>query len=129
MGAVVLGDYKRLAEGQSCRCTSRILEVPAGIRPGTPTTGSTVKNIETKMTDAIEKIAPALSRDNRIASSDRPEGHRRGADWSEEGELIIGDRKTAIAVDAIINQKGTGIKCIYVASAKRPHPLHQWSAS
>jgi len=66
VGAVVLGDYKRLAEGQTCRCTGRILEVPVGPELqgrvvdslGNPIDGKGA--IETKMTDAIEKIAPGV---------------------------------------------------------------------
>ena len=131
VGAVVLGDYKKLAEGQTCRCTGRILEVPVGPELqgrvvdslGNPIDGKGA--IETKLTDAIEKIAPGvIARQSvdqpvqiglKAIDSMVPIG--RG-----QRELIIGDRqvgKTAIAVDAIINQKGTGIKCIYVAVGQK----------
>jgi F-type H+-transporting ATPase subunit alpha len=131
VGAVVLGDYKRLAEGQTCRCTGRILEVPVGPELqgrvvdslGNPIDGKGV--IETKMTDAIEKIAPGV-----IARQSVDQPVQIGLKAIDamvpigrgQRELIIGDRqigKTAIAVDAIINQKGTGIKCIYVAIGQK----------
>ena len=131
VGAVVLGDYKRLAEGQTCRCTGRILEVPVGPELqgrvvdslGNPIDG--MGAIETKMTDAIEKIAPGV-----IARQSVDQPVQIGLKAIDamvpigrgQRELIIGDRqvgKTAIAVDAIINQKGTGIKCIYVAVGQK----------
>ena len=131
VGAVVLGDYKRLAEGQTCRCTGRILEVPVGPELqgrvvdslGNPIDGKGA--IETKMTDAIEKIAPGV-----IARQSVDQPVQIGLKAIDamvpigrgQRELIIGDRqvgKTAIAVDAIINQKGTGIKCIYVAVGQK----------
>jgi len=131
VGAVVLGDYKRLAEGQTCRCTGRILEVPVGPELqgrvvdslGNPIDGKGA--IETKMTDAIEKIAPGV-----IARQSVDQPVQIGLKAIDamvpigrgQRELIIGDRqigKTAIAVDAIINQKGTGIKCIYVAIGQK----------
>jgi len=131
VGAVVLGDYKRLAEGQTCRCTGRILEVPVGPELqgrvvdslGNPIDGKGA--IDTKMTDAIEKIAPGV-----IARQSVDQPVQIGLKAIDamvpigrgQRELIIGDRqvgKTAIAVDAIINQKGTGIKCIYVAVGQK----------
>ncbi len=131
VGAVVLGDYKGLAEGQACRCTGRILEVPVGPELqgrvvdalGNPIDGKGPVNAA--MTDALEKVAPGvIARQSvdqpvqiglKAIDSMVPIG--RG-----QRELIIGDRqigKTAIAVDAIINQKGTGIKCIYVAVGQK----------
>jgi F-type H+/Na+-transporting ATPase subunit alpha len=131
VGAVILGDYKSLAEGQSCRCTGRILEVPVGPELqgrvvdglGSPIDGK--GPIEAAQTDAIEKVAPGvIARQSvdqpvqiglKAVDSMVPIG--RG-----QRELIIGDRqigKTAIAVDAIINQKGSGIKCIYVAVGQK----------
>jgi F-type H+-transporting ATPase subunit alpha len=131
VGAVILGDYKGLKEGQSCRCTGRILEVPVGPELqgrvvdalGTPIDGKGPVN--TSMTDALEKVAPGvIARQSvdqpvqiglKAVDSMVPIG--RG-----QRELIIGDRqigKTAIAVDAIINQKGSGIKCIYVAVGQK----------
>src|SRR5210317_1112522 len=131
VGAVVLGDYKKLAEGQTCRCTGRILEVPVGPALqgrvvdslGNPIDGKGA--IETKMTDAIEKIAPGV-----IARQSVDQPVQIGLKAIDamvpigrgQRELIIGDRqigKTAIAVDAIINQKGTGIKCVYVAVGQK----------
>src|SRR5210317_1285526 len=131
VGAVVLGDYKRLAEGQTCRCTGRILEVPVGPALqgrvvdalGNPIDGKGA--IEAKQTDAIEKIAPGV-----IARQSVDQPVQIGLKAIDamvpigrgQRELIIGDRqigKTAIAVDAIINQKNTGIKCIYVAVGQK----------
>src|SRR5210317_944431 len=131
VGAVVLGDYKKLAEGQTCRCTGRILEVPVGPALqgrvvdalGNPIDGKGA--IETTETDAIEKIAPGV-----IARQSVDQPVQIGLKAIDamvpigrgQRELIIGDRqvgKTAIAVDAIINQKNTGIKCIYVAVGQK----------
>lgn len=131
VGAVVLGDYKRLAEGQSCRCTGRILEVPVGPELqgrvvdalGAPIDGKGPVNAT--MTDALEKVAPGVIERQSVdqpvqiglKAIDAMVPIGRG-----QRELIIGDRqigKTAIAVDAIINQKGTGIKCVYVAIGQK----------
>ncbi|AKH68105.1 proton translocating ATP synthase, F1 alpha subunit [Spongiibacter sp. IMCC21906] len=131
VGAVVLGDYLSIAEGQTCKCTGRILEVPVGPELqgrvvnalGSPIDGK--GPVDAKETDAIEKVAPGViwrqSVDQPVqiglkaVDSMVPIG--RG-----QRELIIGDRqigKTAIAVDAIINQKDSGIKCIYVAIGQK----------
>jgi F-type H+-transporting ATPase subunit alpha len=131
VGAVVLGDYLSLAEGQTCRCTGRILEVPVGTELlgrvvdalGNPIDGK--GPINAKMTDPIEKVAPGVidrqSVDQPVQiglkAIDAMVPIGRG-----QRELIIGDRqigKTAIAVDAIINQKNSGIKCIYVAVGQK----------
>ncbi len=131
VGAVILGDYKSLAEGQSCRCTGRILEVPVGPELqgrvvdalGNPIDGKGPVNAS--MTDALEKVAPGV-----IARQSVDQPVQIGLKAIDamvpigrgQRELIIGDRqigKTAIAVDAIINQKGTGIKCIYVAVGQK----------
>ncbi|MDP4651196.1 MAG: F0F1 ATP synthase subunit alpha [Haliea sp.] len=131
VGAVVLGDYKTLAEGQSCRCTGRILEVPVGPELlgrvvdalGNPIDGK--GPINAKLTDALEKVAPGV-----IARQSVDQPVQIGLKAIDamvpigrgQRELIIGDRqvgKTAIAVDAIINQKGTGIKCVYVAIGQK----------
>jgi F-type H+-transporting ATPase subunit alpha len=131
VGAVILGDYKSLAEGQSCRCTGRILEVPVGPELqgrvvdalGSPIDGKGPVN--TVMTDALEKVAPGV-----IARQSVDQPVQIGLKAIDamvpigrgQRELIIGDRqigKTAIAVDAIINQKGSGIKCIYVAIGQK----------
>ena len=131
VGAIVLGDYLDLQEGQKCRCTGRILEVPIGPELegrvvdalGTPIDGKGPVNA--KQTDAIEKIAPGViwrqSVDQPVQiglkAIDAMVPIGRG-----QRELIIGDRqigKTAIAVDAIINQKDSGIKCVYVAIGQK----------
>jgi F-type H+-transporting ATPase subunit alpha len=131
VGAVILGDYKTLAEGQTCRCTGRILEVPVGPELqgrvvdalGIPIDGK--GPINAALTDALEKVAPGVitrkSVDQPVQiglkAIDAMVPIGRG-----QRELIIGDRqigKTAIAIDAIINQKGTGIKCIYVAIGQK----------
>ena len=131
VGAVVLGDYLKLKEGQTCRCTQRILEVPVGPELegrvvdalGKPIDGK--GPINAQMTDPIEKVAPGViarqSVDQPVQtglkSIDAMTPVGRG-----QRELIIGDRqvgKTAIAVDTIINQKGKGIKCVYVAVGQK----------
>ncbi len=131
VGAVILGDYKSLAEGQTCRCTGRILEVPVGPELQGRVVDALGNSIDGKgpvnaaLTDALEKVAPGVitrkSVDQPVQIGLKcidgmvPIG--RG-----QRELIIGDRqigKTAIAVDAIINQKGTGVKCIYVAIGQK----------
>jgi F-type H+-transporting ATPase subunit alpha len=131
VGVVVLGDYEGVAEGQTCKCTGRILEVPVGEELlgrvvdalGNPIDGK--GPIGHTQTDAIEKIAPGVIERKSVdepvqfglKSVDAMVPVGRG-----QRELIIGDRqtgKTAIAVDAIINQKGSGIKCIYVAIGQK----------
>jgi len=131
VGAVVLGDYEHLSEGDWVRCTGRVLEVPVG--PGL--LGRVVNSlgepldgkgpIEATQTSPIEKVAPGVitrkSVDQPVQTGlkaiDSMVPIGRG-----QRELIIGDRqtgKTAVAIDAIINQKGTGIKCIYVAVGQK----------
>ena len=131
VGAVVLGDYLGIAEGQTCKCTGRILEVPVGPELqgrvvdalGNPIDGK--GPINAKLTDAIEKVAPGViwrkSVDQPVQiglkAVDAMVPIGRG-----QRELIIGDRqigKTAVAVDAIINQKDSGIKCVYVAIGQK----------
>src|SRR6056300_334512 len=131
VGAVVLGDYLSLAEGQTCRCTQRILEVPVGPELegrvvdalGKPIDGK--GPVEAKLSAPVEKIAPGViarkSVDQPIQtglkSIDAMTPVGRG-----QRELIIGDRqvgKTAVAIDTIINQKGKGIKCVYVAVGQK----------
>ena len=131
VGAIVLGDYLSLQEGQKAKCTGRILEVPIGPALegrvvnalGVPIDGKGAVNAE--QTDAIEKIAPGViwrqSVDQPVQiglkAVDAMVPIGRG-----QRELIIGDRgvgKTAVAVDAIINQKDSGIKCIYVAIGQK----------
>ena len=131
VGAVILGDYKSLAEGQTCRCTSRILEVPVGPELqgrvvdalGAPIDGKGPVN--TKLTDALEKVAPGVIA--RVSVEEPVQIGLKAIDamvpiGRGQRELIIGDRqigKTAIAIDAIINQKDSGIKCIYVAIGQK----------
>ncbi|TNF34273.1 MAG: F0F1 ATP synthase subunit alpha [Gammaproteobacteria bacterium] len=131
VGAVVLGDYLGLAEGATARCTGRILEVPVGRgllgrvvdALGNPIDGK--GPIDAEGTDAIEKVAPGVI--SRQSVSQPVQTGLKAIDsmvpvGRGQRELIIGDRqtgKTAIAVDAIINQKGTGVKCIYVAIGQK----------
>ncbi len=131
VGVVMLGAYQHITEGDTVKCTGRILEVPVGEALlgrvvdalGNPIDGK--GSIETEHSSPIEKIAPGViarqSVDQPVQiglkSIDSMIPVGRG-----QRELIIGDRqtgKTAIAVDAIINQKGTGIKCIYVAIGQK----------
>ncbi|MGB5098020.1 MAG: F0F1 ATP synthase subunit alpha [Porticoccaceae bacterium] len=131
VGAVILGDYLGLAEGQKARCTGRILEVPIGPELegrvvdalGNPIDGR--GPINAKLTDALEKVAPGVIERQSV---DQPvQTGLKAIDamvpvGRGQRELIIGDRqigKTAIAIDAIINQKNTGIKCIYVAIGQK----------
>ncbi len=131
VGAVVLGDYKGLAEGQKVKVTGRILEVPVGEELlgrvvdslGTPIDGK--GEIESKVTDPIEKIAPGVIARQSVGQPMQT-GYKSVDTMVPIGrgqrELIIGDRqtgKTALAIDAIINQKGTGVKCIYVAVGQK----------
>lgn len=131
VGAVVLGKYEHLKEGDKVQCTGRILEVPVGEgllgrvvnSLGNPIDGKGA--LDTELSSPIEKVAPGViwrqSVDQPVQtglkSIDAMVPVGRG-----QRELIIGDRqtgKTAIAVDAIINQKGTGVKCIYVAIGQK----------
>ena len=131
VGAVVLGDYLGLIEGQKAVCTGRILEVPVGEELlgrvvdalGNPIDGK--GEIKTEMTAPVEVVAPGV-----IARQSVDQPVQIGLKAVDamvpigrgQRELIIGDRqtgKTAVAVDAIINQKGTGIKCIYVAIGQK----------
>lgn len=131
VGAVVLGSTEHLSEGQTAKCTGRILEVPVGEALlgrvvdalGTPIDGK--GPIKTEFSSPVEKVAPGvifrqpvsqpLQTGLKAIDSMVPIG--RG-----QRELIIGDRqtgKTAIAIDAIINQRDTGVKCIYVAIGQK----------
>jgi len=131
VGAVVLGDYLSLREGQTCRCTQRILEVPVGPELegrvvdalGKPIDGK--GPIESKLSEPVEKVAPGVIARQSVSepvqtglkSIDTMTPIGRG-----QRELIIGDRevgKTAVAIDTIINQKGKNIKCIYVAIGQK----------
>jgi len=131
VGAVVLGDYKHISEGDTVKTTGRILEVPIGRELlgrvvnslGEPIDGK--GPIDTKERAPIEKVAPGVIERQSVSqpvqtglkSIDSMVPIGRG-----QRELIIGDRqtgKTAVAIDTIINQKGTGIKCVYVAIGQK----------
>ncbi|HET6587681.1 MAG TPA: F0F1 ATP synthase subunit alpha, partial [Oleiagrimonas sp.] len=131
VGAVVLGDYQHLREGDTAKTTGRILEVPVGEALlgrvvdalGNPIDGK--GPIEAKLTSPIEKVAPGVITRQSV---DQPvqTGYKSVDAMIPVGrgqrELIIGDRqtgKTALAVDAIINQKDSGIRCVYVAIGQK----------
>ena len=131
VGAVVLGEYKGISEGTSCKATGRILEVPVGPELlgrvvdalGNPIDGKGPLNA--KATAPIERVAPGVI--YRKSVSQPVQTGLKAIDsmvpvGRGQRELIIGDRqtgKTAVAIDAIINQKGTGVKCIYVAIGQK----------
>jgi F-type H+-transporting ATPase subunit alpha len=131
VGAVILGEYEHISEGDTVKCTGRILEVPVGPELigrvvnalGQPIDGK--GPINAKMTDVIEKVAPGViarkSVDQPVQtglkSIDSMVPIGRG-----QRELIIGDRqtgKTAVAIDTIINQKGQNMTCVYVAIGQK----------
>ncbi len=131
VGAVVLGDYTGIVEGQKAKCTGRILEVPTGEAMlgrvvdalGSPIDGK--GPIENVINAPVEKVAPGVIARQSV---DQPvqTGYKSVDAMIPVGrgqrELIIGDRqtgKTALAIDAIINQKNTGIKCVYVAIGQK----------
>ena len=131
VGAVVLGDYKHLREGDVAKTTGRILEVPTGPELcgrvvnglGEPIDGK--GPIATAQTAPVETIAPGVIW-RKSVSQPVQTGYKTIDAMIPIGrgqrELIIGDRqtgKTAVAIDAIINQKNTGIKCIYVAIGQK----------
>ena len=131
VGAVVLGDYEHIIEGDTVKCTGRILEVPVGDELlgrvvdslGAPIDGK--GSIDTAQTSPIEKVAPGVI--SRQSVSEPVQTGLKSIDamvpvGRGQRELIIGDRqtgKTAVAIDTIINQKGAGIKCIYVAIGQK----------
>ena len=131
VGAVVLGEYRHISEGDTVKTTGRILQVPIGRELlgrvvdalGNPIDGR--GPIDAEATAPIEKVAPGVIQRQSVSqpvqtglkSIDSMVPIGRG-----QRELIIGDRqtgKTAVAVDTIINQRGTGIKCIYVAIGQK----------
>ena len=131
VGSVILGEYEHISEGDTVKCTGRILEVPVGPELigrvvnalGHPIDGK--GPINAKMTDVIEKVAPGViarqsvdqPMQTGLKSIDSMVPVGRG-----QRELIIGDRqtgKTAVAIDAIINQKGQNMTCIYVAIGQK----------
>ena len=136
VGAVIMGAYEHISEGDTVKCTKRILEVPIGEELlgrvvdslGNPIDGKGA--IDCKGSSPIEKIAPGVIARQSVSqpvqtglkSIDSMVPIGRG-----QRELIIGDRqtgKTAVAVDTIINQKGTGIKCIYVAIGQKASSIN-----
>ncbi len=131
VGAVVLGDYEHLREGDQVKTTNRILEVPIGRELlgrvvdalGRPIDGK--GPINTTRTAPIERVAPGVIY-RKSVSQPVQTGYKAIDSMVPIGrgqrELIIGDRqtgKTALAVDAIINQKTSGVKCIYVAIGQK----------
>jgi F-type H+-transporting ATPase subunit alpha len=131
VGAVVLGEYKHISEGDTVKTTGRILEVPVGealLGRAVDSLGNPIDGkgaIDATESSPIEKVAPGVidrkSVDQPVQtglkSIDAMVPIGRG-----QRELIIGDRQTgksAVAIDTIINQKGTGIKCIYVAIGQK----------
>ena len=131
VGAVVLGDYELISEGDVVKATGRILEVPVGPELigrvvnalGQPIDGK--GPINAKMTDVIEKVAPGVI-DRKSVSQPVQTGLKSIDAMVPVGrgqrELIIGDRqtgKTAVAIDAIINQKGKNLTCVYVAIGQK----------
>ena len=131
VGVVVLGEYEHITEGDTVKATGRIIEVPVGPELlgrvvnalGHPIDGKGPVNA--KLTDKIEKVAPGVIARQSVSqpvqtglkSVDAMVPIGRG-----QRELIIGDRqtgKTAVAVDAIINQKGQDMYCVYVAIGQK----------
>ncbi|HBQ44517.1 MAG TPA: F0F1 ATP synthase subunit alpha [Thiomicrospira sp.] len=131
VGVVILGEYEHISEGDKVTCTSKILEVPVGPEMmgrivdalGRPIDGK--GPIDAKISSPIERIAPGVI-DRQSVDEPMMTGIKSIDSMIPVGrgqrELIIGDRqtgKTAIAVDAIISQKNTGIKCVYVAMGQK----------
>jgi len=131
VGAVILGEYEHISEGDTVKCTGRVLEVPVGPElrgrvvnaMGQPIDGKGL--INATMSDVIEKVAPGV-----IAREPVSQPMQTGLKAIDsmvpigrgQRELIIGDRQTgksAVAVDAIINQKGKNMTCIYVAIGQK----------
>ena len=131
VGAVILGEYEHITEGDTVKCTGKILSVPIGPELlgrvvnslGAPIDGK--GPINTKLTDVIEKVAPGV-----IARQSVSQPVQTGLKAIDsmvpigrgQRELIIGDRqtgKTAVAVDTIINQKGKDLFCVYVAIGQK----------
>ncbi len=131
VGAVVLGTYEHITEGDKVKCTGRILEVPVGealLGRVVNSLGVAIDGkgpVESAEHSPIEKVAPGVIERQSV---DQPlQSGLKAIDamvpvGRGQRELIIGDRqtgKTAVAIDAIINQKGTGVKCIYVAIGQK----------
>jgi F-type H+-transporting ATPase subunit alpha len=137
VGAVVLGDYEHITEGDICKCTGKILEVPVGLELigrvvdalGNPIDGK--GPIKSKETDKIEKVAPGVI--DRQSVSEPVQTGLKAVDsmvpiGRGQRELIIGDRqtgKTSIALDTIINQKSEDVVCVYVAIGQKASSVAQ----
>jgi F-type H+-transporting ATPase subunit alpha len=131
VGAVVMGEYEHLSEGDTVKCTGKILSVPVGPELigrvvnslGEPIDGK--GPINAKATDVIEKVAPGVIW--RQSVSQPVQTGLKAIDsmvpiGRGQRELIIGDRqtgKTAVAIDTIINQKGKDLFCVYVAIGQK----------
>lgn len=136
VGAVVLGEYEHISEGDTVKCTGRILEVPVGPELigrvvnalGQPIDGK--GPINAKLTDKVEKVAPGVIW--RKSVSQPVQTGLKAIDsmvpiGRGQRELIIGDRqtgKTAVAVDTIINQKGKNLFCVYVAIGQKASTIN-----
>ena len=131
VGAVILGEYKHIREGDTVRTTGRILEVPVGealLGRVVDSLGGPIDGkgpIDTSESSAIEKVAPGVI-DRQSVSSPVQTGLKSIDSMVPIGrgqrELIIGDRQTgksAVAIDTIINQRGGDIVCIYVAIGQK----------
>src|SRR5690242_17751742 len=131
VGAVVLGEYKSIKEGDTVKTTGRILEVPVGPELlgrvvdalGNPVDGK--GPINAKATAPIERVAPGVIY-RKSVSQPVQTGYKSVDSMIPIGrgqrELVIGDRqtgKTALAIDTIINQKNSGIRCVYVAIGQK----------
>ncbi|GAA5090054.1 MULTISPECIES: F0F1 ATP synthase subunit alpha [Paenalcaligenes] len=136
VGAVILGEYTSISEGDPVKTTGRILEVPVGpelLGRVVDTLGNPIDGkgpVNAKETDVIEKVAPGV-----IARQSVDQPLQTGIKAIDsmvpigrgQRELIIGDRqtgKTAVAVDTIINQKGKDVKCIYVAVGQKASTIN-----
>jgi F-type H+-transporting ATPase subunit alpha len=136
VGAVILGDYTNISEGDQVKTTGRILEVPVGHglkgrvvnTLGEPIDGK--GPVATTETDIIEKVAPGVIA--RRSVSQPVQTGLKAIDamvpiGRGQRELIIGDRqtgKTAVAVDTIISQKGKGVTCVYVAIGQKASTIN-----
>src|SRR5207344_570587 len=137
VGVVILGEYEHITEGDTVKCTGRILSVPVGTELigrvvnslGQPIDGK--GPINAKESDVIEKVAPGVIW--RKSVSQPVQTGLKAIDamvpiGRGQRELIIGDRqtgKTAVALDTIINQKGKGVICIYVAIGQKNSTVAQ----
>ena len=131
VGAVILGDYEHITEGDTVKCTGRILEAPVGeslIGRVVDSLGAPIDGkgpVEAEGSSPIEKVAPGVI--TRQSVSEPVQTGLKSIDsmvpiGRGQRELIIGDRqtgKTAVAIDTIINQKGKNLICIYVAIGQK----------